>query len=185
MPLVFPQFGHPKKEMAQHGFARTSEWDLTDTVVDEDLVRAVFHLTDSETTRQVWPHRFLLSYTLSLTGKALTTSLRIQNVGPEPFEAQALLHTYLRLGAVDEAGVHGLGKHVFIDKVDPSPEGADLPVDGRDVATIEKVGGGALARVCAVRVVSTSVESGRLVLIQSPYMSPRIHTQQPPMFPGD
>lgn len=152
MPLVFPQFGQPKKEMAQHGFARTSEWDLTDTVVDEDLVRAEFHLTDSEATRKAWPHPFLLSYTLSLTGKALTTSLRIQNVGPEPFEAQALLHTYLRLGAVDKAGVHGLGKHPFIDKVDPSPEGAELAVDGRDVATIEKVGDGGCASDCAARV---------------------------------
>lgn len=137
--------------MAQHGFARTSEWDLTDTVVDEDLVRAVFHLTDSEATRKVWPHPFLLSYTLSLTAKALTTSLRIQNVGPEPFEAQALLHTYLRLGAVDKAGVHGLGKHPFIDKVDPSPEGTDLPVDGRDVATIDKVRAGGRASWCRCR----------------------------------
>ena len=28
IPIVFPQFGHPKKSMAQHGFARTSNWAL-------------------------------------------------------------------------------------------------------------------------------------------------------------
>jgi glucose-6-phosphate 1-epimerase len=103
--------------MAQHGFARTSEWDLTDTVVDEDVVKAVFHLTDTEATRVLWPHPFLLSYTLSLTAKALTTSLRIQNVGPQPFETQALLHTYLRVHDITKAGVHGFGTHAFIDKV--------------------------------------------------------------------
>jgi D-hexose-6-phosphate mutarotase len=139
VPVVFPQFGQPKKEMAQHGFARTSEWDLTDTVVDDEVAQAVFHLTDSPATRALWPYPFLLSYTLSLTAKALTASLRIQNVGPQPFEAQALLHTYLRVHDITKAGVHGLGLHPYMDKVAPAPEGAELPIDKRDVATIEQV----------------------------------------------
>jgi len=117
VPLVFPQFGQPKKEMAQHGFARTSHWELSDTAVTEDVVRAVFHLTDTEITRMLWPFSFLLSYTLSLTAQTLTTSLRIENKGEAPFEAQALLHTYLRVRDIGQVALRGFQHHPFVDKV--------------------------------------------------------------------
>lgn len=162
VPLVFPQFGQPKKEMSQHGFARTSTWDVTEMLADDEVVRvregngqnislflaplhvikmspsqAVLHLSDSAATRALWPFPFLLSYTLSLTAKALTTTLRIHNTGTKPFEAQALLHTYLRVRDITKVGVHGFHGSHYIDKVDSS---VDLPIDKRDEATIEKVG---------------------------------------------
>ncbi len=137
VPLVFPQFGQPKKEMSQHGFARTSTWELSDTAVTDDVVKAVFHLTDSEATRALWPFPFLLSYTLSLTARALTTSLRIENTGDKPFEAQALLHTYFRVKDIAQVSLHGFHNHAFLDKVAPAAaDGATLPVDAREVATI-------------------------------------------------
>jgi glucose-6-phosphate 1-epimerase len=138
VPLVFPQFGQPKKEMAQHGFARSSNWELSDTAVTDDVVRAVFHLTDTEATRALWPFPFLLSYTLSLTARTLTTSLRIENKGESPFEAQALLHTYLRVADIKKVSLRGYHQHAFLDKVDMPKEGGALPVEGREVVEIGK-----------------------------------------------
>ena len=137
IPLVFPQFGQPKKEMSQHGFARNSNWELAEELATDEVVKAVFHLSDSDSTRALWPYPFLLSYTLSLTAKALTTSLRIENKGEQPFEAQALLHTYLRVKDIGRVGVHGYHGKSFLDKVAPPPHGPT--VEERKVATIGQV----------------------------------------------
>lgn len=123
--------------MSQHGFARNSNWELAEELATDDVVKAVFHLSDSDSTRALWPHPFLLSYTLSLTAKALTTSLRIENTGEQPFEAQALLHTYLRVKDIGRVGVHGYHGKSFLDKVAPPPHGPN--VEERDVATIGEV----------------------------------------------
>merc|ERR1719221_2072220 len=54
VPVVFPQFGQPDKSMAQHGFARTTEWSLTALYDSEDTVCATFSMKDTEATREKW-----------------------------------------------------------------------------------------------------------------------------------
>jgi hypothetical protein len=39
IPLVFPQFGQPRKEMPSHGFARVSNWALSEETADDDQVK--------------------------------------------------------------------------------------------------------------------------------------------------
>jgi galactose mutarotase-like enzyme len=57
--------------LSQHGFARTALWsfDETRSVVDGEKTSAVFSFSDNTETSQVWPQRFILTYTVTLTEK--------------------------------------------------------------------------------------------------------------------
>jgi len=121
VPVVFPQFGQPDKTMPQHGFARSSTWSLIEgqALVDtaEDS-RVTLCLRDSDETLKIWPHKFELRYTVTLSAVSLTMSLVVMNTGNAPLSFQALLHTYFRVDDVAEVAVRGLAGRRFVDKVE-------------------------------------------------------------------
>lgn len=117
VPVVFPQFGQPDKAMAQHGFARSTEWSLTAFYDSEDSVCATFSMKDTEATLEKWPHAFVLDYLVKLTADSLTMRLRVTNSGDADFNFQALLHTYFKIPDVAQAAVCGLKGLSYIDKV--------------------------------------------------------------------
>ena len=106
IPVVFPWFGaHPtRSDLAAHGFARTSDWEVSEVGPG---ARVTLRLTDSDETRAQWPHSFLAEYTVSAEA-GLTVALSITNTGDEPFTFEEALHTYFKVGAAQEATVHGL-----------------------------------------------------------------------------
>jgi glucose-6-phosphate 1-epimerase len=65
-------------------------------------------LSDSEATRAVWPHAFVLTYRLSFEAGSLRCSLEVENPAGSgsAFAFEALLHTYLALqpGSVTAEG---------------------------------------------------------------------------------
>ena len=121
IPLVFPQFGPKADEklgvpsMKQHGFARISKWAIAATWTEECKVS--FRLSDSETTRELWPFKFDLLYTVQLTKEGLRTELKITNVDTKPMHPQALLHTYYAAANVTSTEVQGLEAHSFFDQL--------------------------------------------------------------------
>ncbi|CAM9366949.1 unnamed protein product [Phaeothamnion confervicola] len=117
IPLVFPQFGQPKKAMSSHGFARTSTWNIGESSPEGDNVTATFTLQDSPETKEVWPHAFRLRYVVSLNATSLTTTLHIENAGDAPFDFQTLLHTYLRVPDIDAVQIEGFKGLMYDDKV--------------------------------------------------------------------
>ncbi len=110
VPLIFPQFAG-MGILPKHGFARTQLWELARRS-DES---AVFWLSDSGETRQIWPHRFLLEYTVSIAGNRLEMGLSVTNIDVLPFTFSAALHTYLRVADVRSAVVGGLGGLEYIN----------------------------------------------------------------------
>ena len=116
---MLPWFGpHPTDPAAPaHGFARISEWQLTEAREAGDDVVLVFRLTDSEQTRSsVWPHRFEAEYTVTV-GARLRLSLRVRNLDAVPVTFAEAFHTYLSvpdIRAVALTGLEGLG---FIDRL--------------------------------------------------------------------
>ena len=112
IPLVFPQFGGG--DLPNHGFARTSHWDIR--AVESNIL--VMELIDNEKTRGMWRnYAFRLLYTIELGAKTLKTTLTVVNRGAEPFEFQALLHTYYGLVDIANVGVVGLKDHAFMNKL--------------------------------------------------------------------
>ncbi|KAF3918928.1 hypothetical protein ABW20_dc0106187 [Dactylellina cionopaga] len=128
IPLVFPVFGPPPEgtavgKLAQHGFARTSKWNLLGNTKEETGVRVDFGLSHESLdadTKAKWPYEFGLIYSVTLTANTLETKIVVQNAAdPETkseFEFNVLFHTYLRIPDVAAVGVKGLDTLTYRDK---------------------------------------------------------------------
>ncbi|KAF3764389.1 galactose mutarotase-like protein [Cryphonectria parasitica EP155] len=136
IPLVFPVFGTAPDHAAtsklpQHGFARTSRWELlgkstseskqSDGSAADTNVKLDFGLSSSsldDKTRALWPYDFDLIYSVTLERSGLNTSIVITNKADKAFEFEVLLHTYLRVKDITQVAVDGLDASQYIDKVD-------------------------------------------------------------------
>jgi len=132
IPLVFPVFGQSPDHAAtsklpQHGFARTSTWELLgkstseSTGMSDSSVKLDFGLSSaslSDEAKQLWPYTFSMIYSVTLSQEGLATSIVITNDGEEAFESQVLLHTYLRIKDINTISVSGLEESTYLDKVD-------------------------------------------------------------------
>jgi glucose-6-phosphate 1-epimerase len=98
-----------------HGFARTALWSIVGSSVADDGVALTVSLTDSPTSRAMWPHRFRVDLTVTVS-EALTLELWIENTDDHPWECTYLLHNYFAVGNAATAGIVGLHGLEFIDK---------------------------------------------------------------------
>lgn len=122
VPLVFPQFGQPDKSMPQHGFARSSTWEVKAINDNPDCSILVLGLQESEATMAVWPFKFQLEFRVELTAVSLRMSLSAKNTGEALFSFQSLLHTYFAVPSIGDVEVRGLAGRKFVDKVDGGAE---------------------------------------------------------------
>jgi len=118
IPLCWPWFGpHPTDaSLPTHGFARTSLWEAGAAIEREDGTTELrLRLTDSDASRALWPHPFLLEYRI-VVGEQLTLELVTTNTGGEPFTITEALHTYFNVSDVGAAQVLGLDAVEYTDK---------------------------------------------------------------------
>lgn len=122
IPIVFPVFG-AAYELPNHGFARISnDWkfEFLGEEGDEGTspVIGVFTLHDNEYTRSIWPHKFVLRYTVRVYADSLKTSLQVHNPSEEELQFQILFHTYLACDDVSkDCRIEGLKGISYFDKV--------------------------------------------------------------------
>lgn len=124
VPVCFPWFGpHPTDaSRPQHGFARTSTWQVEDQAEDKDgVVRIVFRLAADAATRALWEAEFVARLTVTVD-TVLQIGLEVENSGKEAFTYEAALHAYLGVADVTRVRVHGLEKTHFLDKTDGQRE---------------------------------------------------------------
>ncbi|RVX72281.1 hypothetical protein B0A52_04485 [Exophiala mesophila] len=132
IPLVFPVFGpppatHATGKLPQHGFARNSFWEFLGKSSSESLgrkaddsVKLDFGLSSdflADEVKAKWPYAFGLVYSVTLSKGKLETQLHVQNKGDQPFEFQALFHTYLAVKDIHKTTVSGLESASYVDKV--------------------------------------------------------------------
>jgi len=122
IPVVFPIFGPPPSSppeyaaLKQHGFVRSQTWTLDAVVMDRDEGVSV-RLTAPPPPSD-FPHKYKLSYVVTLTAHQLSTDLHIVNLGSEPFIFQALLHSYLAVPDSSKLTITGMDKGMeYRDKV--------------------------------------------------------------------
>jgi glucose-6-phosphate 1-epimerase len=113
VPVIFPQFSD-RGPFARHGFARRMEWAL---VEGGDPATGLMQFTSSPATLAEWPHPFELRLGLELDAEAVTMRMKVTNCGDEAFLFDAAFHTYLRVGNLEQASVHGLGGMTFRNEV--------------------------------------------------------------------
>jgi len=130
IPLVFPQFGQPNKDMPQHGFLRNNYWQCGE-VNDEALETSCdfnLALKDAVNGRGegLWKDETTVDCSIVLTVKvnadSLTTILTIQNRGTNSFDYQTLFHTYFKIErskALDKnvCNVSGLSGYSRLDQL--------------------------------------------------------------------
>lgn len=116
IPVIFPQFSQ-RGTLPRHGLARNRAWQWVEGAQRGDVVIGVLRLTDDETTRAIWPHRFEAELSFSFSGLQLDVELAITNTGDSPFDFTAALHTYLRVDDVRRARLGGLYGVRYVDQV--------------------------------------------------------------------
>lgn len=119
VPICWPWFGpHPSdSSLPAHGFARSRLWTLEETsALSDGRTRVVLVLRSNDETLKLWPHAFVLRYTVTV-GAILDLDLRIDNPGSAPITCAEALHTYLTVGDVRQIAVSGLSGTTYVDKV--------------------------------------------------------------------
>lgn len=95
VPVLFPQFA-AFGDLPKHGFARTADWEPAPIRWPAaGRAELAFRLTDSEATRELWPHPFRMSLAISASAEDLVMVLTITNLGHDVAQFTGGLHTYL------------------------------------------------------------------------------------------
>jgi glucose-6-phosphate 1-epimerase len=124
IPVCFPWFrgkaDDPKAPA--HGFVRTRSWSLESvTAQADDSVVVVCSTESDESTRLWWPHHFRLVHRITV-GKTLRMELTAVNTGTTAFRFEGALHTYFRVGDVEQVSVDGLDGVAYLDNMDGNRE---------------------------------------------------------------
>ncbi|WP_246197412.1 D-hexose-6-phosphate mutarotase [Pseudoxanthomonas sacheonensis] len=114
VPVCWPYFGRQGQsaDAPQHGFARNTQWTLTDSNIDSEGA-ATIELALPE--RADTPLR--LKQTLHI-GHELHQSLTTRNTGTETVVFTQALHTYFQVGDAERVRVSGLDGLTYADKYD-------------------------------------------------------------------
>ena len=116
-PVIFPQFAG-LGPLPKHGFARSRAWELLAAEADWATLR----LREDAVSLAMWPHPFVLDYTVRIAGRQLQMTLTASNPGPGPFSFSAALHTYLRVDDLRAVSIDGLQGLRFSDGADEGKE---------------------------------------------------------------
>ncbi len=116
-PIIFPQFSD-LGALPRHGFARVRAWEVAAAEADWACLR----LREDESSLGLWPHPFVLEYTVRVGGNSLELALKVSNPGPESFDFTAALHTYLRVGDARQVSIRGLQGLRFSDSANNKHE---------------------------------------------------------------
>ena len=120
IPICWPWFGPDPEDMghAAHGFVRNRQWDViaTESLADGST-KVVLGLTDTDETREIWPHAFNLNIEI-IVGDTLKLALVTQNTGNENITISQAFHTYFHVGDIGKVQVSGLEGKEYLDKLD-------------------------------------------------------------------
>jgi len=116
IPICWPWFGTSiKQTQPQHGFARTSLFELTNiNELDSNTTELSFKLEDSYETRKLWDYKFLLEFTVTISDK-LTMKLKTTNNDSKEFKITQALHSYFLVSDISDVSIKGLDKRPYLD----------------------------------------------------------------------
>lgn len=134
IPICFPQFG-TRGPLPKHGFARMSEWELSEARVGNDFATATFKLDDDDLSRQIWPHAFTAELTAMVSSQRLDVELGVRNPGDRPLRFTCALHSYLRVNEVEQVSLEGLRGLHYLD----ATRGIECNETGTEVIIEEEI----------------------------------------------
>lgn len=124
VPVIFPWFGartatpgSPRTDGPSHGFARSQDWRVDFAALADGELHLALSLGPTDLSRSLGYDHFRVAYQLTL-GRELTMRLTVGNEADEPLRFEEALHTYLHVGEIEHARIHGLVDTEFLDKPD-------------------------------------------------------------------
>ncbi len=120
IPVCFPWFGPHNKEVSfpQHGFARTSMWEVKEVLTlekGESLVS--LQLKSSEKSKVYWSADFVAEM-IFIIGSSLTVTLKVTNPSSENISYTAALHSYFNLSGIENIKIAGLANTQYENQLD-------------------------------------------------------------------
>src|SRR5271165_5788606 len=123
IPICFPWFrakmDDPKAP--PHGFVRTKAWSLESITSDGDAVTVSMSTGSDESTRKWWPGDFRLVHRVTF-GTELKLDLMVINSGTTSLRFEEALHTYHRVGHINNIHIRGLDGVTYLDNTDSNRE---------------------------------------------------------------
>lgn len=115
IPISWPRFAEEKLngELPRHGFARLSNWDLKNILVDETKIEAKFSLTPDKK----YSVNAVTNLFIKISDK-LEYHLETINNGDDVFEFSEALHVYFNIGSIDDILIKGLSGHQYKNSLD-------------------------------------------------------------------
>lgn len=127
VPICFPWF-NAKSDAANydppappHGFVRTKAWELEAIIHEGNAVAVTLSTGSDESTRKWWPHDFRAEYRATI-GARLRLELTVTNTGSAPLTFEEALHSYYRVGKVQDIRIVGLDGVTYQDNADSNRE---------------------------------------------------------------
>lgn len=118
IPICWPWFGNETDlpEAPQHGFARTTFWELSAAKSGAANAHLVFRLPITGENKKFFPHACEVTVDIAI-GDKLSVTLKTKNTGEELFKIGGALHTYLSVGDISRVQIEGLKECHYIDNV--------------------------------------------------------------------
>ncbi len=113
VPICFPWFSNIHEP--PHGYARLQEWTVDSARRDGDAVELALALDATPAQSPHWPHTARVRFIVRLAA-TLTMTLEVTNTSNTPIHFAEALHTYLAVGDVRQARLHGLEGAAYLDK---------------------------------------------------------------------
>jgi glucose-6-phosphate 1-epimerase len=119
VPICFPWFGGKAgdSKAPSHGFVRAKAWQLDAISLGGGAVIVTMSTASDEGTKKWWPANFRLEHRVTY-GRELHMELVLRNSGTAALRFEEALHTYFRIGNIEEARVRGLDGLKYTDKTD-------------------------------------------------------------------
>ncbi|MFZ1382152.1 MAG: D-hexose-6-phosphate mutarotase [Scrofimicrobium sp.] len=102
----------------KHGFARFLNWHLSESKQDEKGTWDVtYRITDEDVPEEMADvlEPFTAEFRAALGDEAASLTLTVTNTGTEPFYFEEALHTYFKVGDVDEVEIEGFEGLMYVD----------------------------------------------------------------------
>jgi glucose-6-phosphate 1-epimerase len=119
VPICFPWFADKADGLnaPAHGFVRTKAWQLESIVQAGDAVTVSMLTESNDDTKRWWPADFRLVYRATF-GSELNLELVVMNPGATALRFEEALHSYFRVGQIDQIRLQGLNGVPYLDKTD-------------------------------------------------------------------
>lgn len=176
VPVCFPWFAAKADNPSApaHGFVRTAPWQLETIEQSGDTATVVMSIASSLDTQKSWPGEFKLILRTTF-GSELRMELTLSNIGPKSLHFEEALHTYFRVGQIEQAALHGLSGVRYLDKTDSNrqklQEGAIKIASETDRVYLDTQGSVELHDLALNRRIRAAKNNSRTTVVWNPWIA--------------